>query len=77
MLGEPGFETASDTLKLRHPTDTGGMFHHPLAFGNRELTEQEEAFARSGGDPGGVAAARVEECRLRRTGGLPGEMDRL
>src|SRR6267378_7744580 len=77
MLGEPCLETSSDSLRLRHSADTGGMLHHPLAFGDRELTEQEEAFAWSGGDPVGVAAAGIKECRLRRAGGLLGELDQL
>ncbi len=77
MLGEPCLETSSDSLRLRHSADTGGMLHHPFAFGDRELTQQEEAFARSGGDPVGVAAASIEECRLRRTGGLLGEFNQL
>ena len=64
VLSEPRFETASDALGLRHSADTCGMLHHPLAFGDRELTEQEETFARSGGDPVGIAAAGVEKCRL-------------
>src|SRR5882762_3697424 len=77
MLGEPCLETSSDSLRLRHSADTGGMLHHPFAFRDRELTEQEEAFAWSGGDPVGVAAAGIEECRLRRAGGLLGELDQL
>ena len=77
VLGEPRFETARDALRLRHSADTGGMLHHPLAFGDRELTEQEEAFARSGGDPVGVAAASIEKCRLCCSRSLLGEFDQL
>ena len=53
------------------------MLHHPFAFGDRKLTEQEEAFARSRGNPVRVAAASIEECRLRRARGLLGELDQL
>jgi len=53
------------------------MLQHPLAFGDRKLAQQEETFARSGGDPVGVAAAGVQECRLRRSGGLLGKLDQF
>jgi hypothetical protein len=67
---EPRIEASRDAAGLRHATDPGAYFHHPLAFEDGELAEQEEAFARRGGDPVGVAPSGVEEGRLRGLGGL-------
>src|SRR5262249_34890046 len=39
--------------------------------------EQEEALARRRRHPVGIAAAGIEECRLRGARGLFGEMDQL
>src|SRR5262249_46529130 len=60
-----------------HTPDARGMLHHPLAFGDGELSEQKKALARGGGDPVRVATAGVQECRLRSLGGLFGEVDEL
>ena len=67
---EPGVEAPSDAAGLRHASDPGAHLHHPLAFEDRELAEQEEALAWRGGDPVGVSAAGIEEGRLRPLGGL-------
>ena len=53
------------------------MLHHPLALGDRKLAEQEKPFAGRGGDPVGIAAAGVQERRLRRLGGLLRQLDQL
>ena len=62
VLGEPGVEARRDAVGLRHPADPGRLVHHPLALGDRELAEQEEAFARRGGDPVGIAAAGIRNA---------------
>ena len=77
MFFEPGIEPDRDALRLRHAAEAGGMLHHALALGDRELTEQEKAFARRRGDPIRIAAAGIEECRLRRPRRLLGELDQL
>ena len=66
VLGQPRLEAARDAAGLWHSAEAGGMLHHTLALGDRELAEKEVAFARSGGDPVGVSAAGVEKGRLRR-----------
>ena len=53
------------------------MLHHPLAFGNRKLAEQEEALAGGGGDPVGIAATGIQKGRLRSLRSLLGELDQL
>ena len=67
---EPRVEAPRDPAGLRHASDPGAYLHHPLAFEDRELAEQEEALAWRGGDPVGIAAAGIEEGRLRGLGGL-------
>ena len=74
---QPCFKPLCDALRLRHSTQAGGMLHHPLAFSDRELAEQEKAFARRGRNPVGVAAARIQKSRLRRPGGLLGKLDQF
>ena len=64
-------------LGLRHAADPGGMIHHPLALGDGELAEEEEALARRGGDPVGIAAAGVQERGLRGPRRLLGQLDQL
>src|SRR3982751_5587633 len=73
MFGKPGLETASDAIRLRHSADPGGMIHHTLALGKRELPEQEKSLARRGRNPVRIATARIEKgglgrpgCRLRK-----------
>ena len=53
------------------------MLHYPLAFSDRELPEQEKAFARRGGNPVGVAAARIEKDGLRCPGIFSGKFDQF
>ena len=77
VLRKPRLETGGDTGGLRHSADAGRMLHHALALGNGKLAEQKERFARSGGDPIGIAAARIQERRLRGFRGLLGEIDEL
>ena len=71
MVCQPTVEPVGDAIGLRHPADAGFLIHHPVAFGYRELSEQEKPFAGAGGDPIGIAATGVEEYRLRSLGTLP------
>jgi hypothetical protein len=72
VLLQPGFEATRDSGCLRHPADAGRQVEHALALRDRELTEQEEGFARLGGDPVRIAPPRIQIgdgsllCRLRR-----------
>src|SRR6476620_3616380 len=77
MVCQPTVEPVGDALGLRHPADAGFLIHHPVAFGYRELSEQEKPFARCGGDPIGIAATGVKEYRLRGLGTLPGPFDQF
>jgi hypothetical protein len=77
MLGEPGVEARGDAVGTRHAANAGRQVHDPPALGDRKLAEQEEAVARRGGDPVGVAATGIEERGLGRPGGLLGEGDQL
>ena len=70
VLREPCVEASCDAFGLRHPTDSGRFLHRPFAFGDGKLAEQEETFARRGGDPVRIAAASIQERGLRRPGGL-------
>ena len=74
VLRKPCVEARRDALGLRHPADSGGVLHHPLAFGDGELAEQEETFARRGRDPVGIAAAGIQERGLCRPGRFLGEV---
>ena len=75
VLGEPGVEPRSDArCACGMPPMPGGCVHHPLALGDRELAEQEEALARrrsrsSSGLP--RPALRKADCVVLR--GLLGE----
>src|SRR5262245_454511 len=62
---------------LWHATDAGGMVHDAFALGHGKLSEQKEAFARRRGDPIWIAAARIEEGRLRGARRLLGQTDQL
>ena len=46
--------------RLGHAAHAGRQVEHALALGDRELPEQEERFARLGGDPVRVAATGVQ-----------------
>jgi len=65
VLVEPCFKPLCNALGLRHSAQARRMLHHPLAFGDRELTKQEKSLARCGCDPVGIAAACIEKGRLR------------
>jgi hypothetical protein len=77
MRGQPRLQPGRDPLGLRHAAQPGRMLHHPLALGDGELPEQEEAVARRRGDPVGIPPAGVEERRLRDPRGLLGQLDQL
>jgi len=77
MLRKPRGEPGGDAAGLRHAADAGWMLHHPLALGQRELSEEEEALTGGGGDPVGIAAASIEEGGLGRPGGGFGEIDQF
>ena len=68
MLVEPGFEPTGNAAGLRHSTDPGGMLHHALALGHRELSQQEKPLARRGRDPVGISAAGIQESGLSGPG---------
>ena len=74
VLAEPGREPVRAARGLRHPTDAGWQIEHALALEDRELAEEEERFARRGGDPVRVAAAGVEIRDGRCLGSLAGRL---
>src|SRR5262249_26865312 len=77
MLREPGLKPCGNALRLGHAADARGMLHHPLAFDDGELPEQEEAFTRRGGYPVWIAASGVQERRLRPLRGPLCQVDQL
>jgi hypothetical protein len=77
VLPEPASQAGGDALGRRHAGDAGGMLHHAPGLREGELAEQEEALARLGGDPVGVAASGIEERGLGGLRGLLGELDQL
>src|SRR5438874_1773581 len=68
VFREPGFESAGHSLCARHPAYAGWQVYYPLALSNCELPEEEERFARLGGDPVWVATTgvQVRQGRLQR-----------
>ena len=60
VLLQPRFETPGHARRFRHSADAGRQVEHAFAFDDGELPEQEERFARLGGDPVRIAASRVQ-----------------
>jgi hypothetical protein len=77
VRGKPSREPVGNAICLWHTADSNRMLHDPFAFGHGKLAQQKKAFARRGGHPIGIAAARVEECRLRGARRLLGQADQL
>src|SRR6187551_1820448 len=57
---EPGFKSAGNSLRGRHPAYARWQVEYPLAFSNCELPEKEERFARLSSDPVWVATTGVQ-----------------
>ena len=74
-LASQAFEPAGNSLCLRHAAHPGRMLHHPLAFGDGELSQQEKAFPRRRGDPVGIASPGVQKGGLRPLRSVLGEID--
>ena len=69
-------EPAGNARRLGHAAHAGRQVEHALALGDGELAEQEERFARLGGNPVRVAATGVQVgdgLLLRRLQGHLGE----
>jgi hypothetical protein len=77
VLREPCVEASRDAFGLWHATDPRRFLHRPFAFGDGKLAEQEETFARRGGDPIRIAAASVQERGLSRLRRGFGKVDQL
>src|SRR5215813_5537558 len=66
-----------DASCLWHAADAGRVLHHPPALGHGKLAEQKKTLPRRGGNPIGIAAAGIEERRLRGARRLLSETDQL
>jgi hypothetical protein len=48
MLCQLRLKPSGNALRVGHAADTREVLHHPLTFGDGELPQQEDVFARNG-----------------------------